>query len=95
MTKWGQHREKKSGDGGPVEYEYDVTEPMVTNQTYFVRACSREEALRRVLEHDDDSIILVEMGFVVPRRPMSVRDVRRGRRLAPRLRDPYPQEGTP
>lgn len=63
-----------------AEYEFEVVEPMVTENIYYVRARNRAEALEKVLDNSPD-VYDCDMGSVRPTRPMTVQDVKRGKRL--------------
>lgn len=64
------------------EYEFEVVEPMVTENIYAVIARTRAEALEKVLEGDRrETGVYAYKGSVRPTRPMTVRDVKRVRRV--------------
>lgn len=73
-----------------AEYEFEVTEPLVTSQTYFVNASTRAEALQKVHDHGYE---FVETNHVYPRRIMTVRDVKRGGRITDRKSTDSRNEG--
>ena len=71
-----------------AEYEFEVIEPMVTENIYTVIARTRAEALEKVLDGDRrETGVYAHTGSVRPTRPMTVRDVKRVRRL-PESKDP-------
>jgi hypothetical protein len=63
-----------------AEYEFEVVEPMVTENIYYVTARTRAEALAKVLDLDPDAYDC-DQGSVRPTRPMTVRDVKRRSRV--------------
>ena len=62
---------------GP-QWEFAVTEHFTTSHTYYVTAATRQAAVDKVLAHEYDDVV---QGDVYPRRPIKVRDARRGRRV--------------
>jgi hypothetical protein len=63
-----------------TEYEFEVAEAFRTVHFYTVNASTREEALDKVLngDHEKENIYCVR-GDLFPIRPLTVRDVKRGR----------------
>lgn len=65
-----------------AEYEFEITEPFITATFYYVPARTRAEALEKLLNASREEIDgYAIQGEVTPVRPLTVRDVKRGRRL--------------
>lgn len=62
-------------------YEFIVTERLAAAGQYLVTAATRGEALQKVLDNDESVCTLGEPEFHTVR-PMTVRDVKRGVRVA-------------
>ena len=65
-----------------AKYEFEAVETFRTAHFYTVEASTRAEALDKVLygDHEAEGIYVIR-GDLFPVRPMTVRDVKRGRRV--------------